>query len=191
MAGAAQAAADPRRAAAPRPAAAGRVTPPPSTTDIAKQVGATGGAQGATQTTSAGGLDVLTARKVKITTKLKALPMALTAEMAGKAQFALVRGGRIAAQGGITITKPGTLGFKLKLPKKLKAGSYSLRITFTAAGASKASVKTIKIAFTAAKKKKARRSAAQTARAAAPRQRRRPGVAGGRRASVTPPSSFR
>ena len=41
----------------------------------------------------------------------------------GKAQFALVRSGRIAAQGGINITKPGTLGFKLKLPKKLKAGS--------------------------------------------------------------------
>lgn len=131
----------------------GTVTAPPSTADIAKQVGASGGA-GATQTTSAGGLDVLTAKKVKITSKLKALPMALTAETAGKAQFALVRGGRIAAQGGITITKPGTLGFKLKVPKKLKAGSYSLRITFTPAGASKASVKTIKITFTAAKKAK-------------------------------------
>ncbi len=145
----------------------GTVTPPPSTQEIAKQVGATGGAPGVTQTTSAGGLDVLTAKKVKITTKLKALPMALTAETAGKAQFALVRGGRIAAQGGITITKPGTLGFRLKLPKKLKAGSYSLRITFTATGASKASVKTIRITFTAAKKKKKpRRSTAQAASAA-------------------------
>lgn len=139
----------------------GTITPPPSTADIAKQVGASGGGAGATQTTSAGGLDVLTAKKVKITAKLKALPMALTAETAGKAQFALVRGGRIAAQGGITITRPGTLGFKLKLPKKLKAGAYSLRVTFTASGAAKGAVKTIKITFTA--KKKAKRSSAQAA----------------------------
>ncbi len=137
----------------------GTVTPPPTAQQIAQQVGGSGGA-GATQTTSAGALDVLTARRVKISAKLKSLPLALTAETAGTAEFALVTGGRIVSKSGLKITKPGSLGFKLKLPKKLKAGRYSLKITFTPTGASKASKKTITITFAAAKKKKkAKRSA--------------------------------
>lgn len=129
----------------------GTVTPPPSVGDIARQVGGTGAA--ATQTTSAGSLDVLTARRVRLSPKLKALPIALTAETAGKASFALVRGGRIASKAGLTITKPGSLGFKLKLPKKFRPGKYSLKITFLPAGGSNASVKSITITFAAAKAK--------------------------------------
>lgn len=141
----------------------GSVTQAPTAQEIAKQVGATGGATGATQKASAGALDVLTARKVKITSKLKALPLALTADTAGAAQFALIRGGRIAAKSGLNVTKPGSLGFKLKLPKRLKPGRYSLKITFTPKGAARASTKTIAITFSAAKKKPARTSRAVVA----------------------------
>jgi hypothetical protein len=146
----------------------GTVTPPPTAAQIAKQVGVTGGA-GATQTTSAGALDVLTARKLKLSKRLKALPLALTADSAGRATFALIRSGRIAARAALKITKPGSLGFRLKLPKKLKAGRYSLKISFKPTGASKASVKTIKVTFIkATKKKKAKRAtAARAARGSA------------------------
>lgn len=140
----------------------GSVTTAPTAQQIARQVGATGGTTAATQTASAGALDVLTARRVKITPKLRALPLALTAETPGAAQFALIRGGRIAAKSGVDITKPGSLGFKLKLPKRLKAGSYSLKITFMPKGATRASTKTIRITFTAAKKP-ARKSRAAAA----------------------------
>lgn len=143
----------------------GTVAKAPSAQQIAQQVGATG--SGATQTTSAGGLDVLTARKVRISAKLRSLPIALTAESPGTAQFALVRGGRIVSKAGLSVTKPGSLGFKLKLPKKLKAGRYSLKITFVPAGAAKGATKTISITFQAAKKKKAKKAAAAATASAA------------------------
>ena len=145
----------------------GTVSQAPTAQQIAQQVGATGGA-GATQTTSAGALDVLTAKKVKITKKLKALPLALTADVPGAADFALVLGGRIVARAGLRVTKAGSLGFKLKLPKKLKAGRYSLKITFTPTGATKASTKTIKITFAGPAKRKAKAKPARSASSAAP-----------------------
>jgi hypothetical protein len=141
------------------------VTPAPTASEIAKQAGVTGGA-GATQTTSAGALDVLTAKKLVLTKKLKALPLALTADTAGRATFALIRSGRIAAKAGLNITKPGSLGFRLKLPKSLKAGRYSLKISFTPTGASKASIKTIKVTFV---KKKAKKASAARGRHSAAR----------------------
>ena len=129
----------------------GSITPPPTAQQIAQQTGASGA--GATQTTSAGSLDVLTAKKLRISKKLKSLPIALTADQPGAATFALVRGGRIVSQAGLTVTKAGSLGFKLKLPKKLKAGKYGLKITFKATGAAKASTRTITITFAAARRK--------------------------------------
>ncbi len=139
----------------------GTVTPPPTAQQIAQQTGSSGA--GSTQTTSAGALDVLTAKKIKLSKKLKALPIALTADQPGKATFALVRAGRIVSQAGLTVTKAGSLGFKLKLPKTLKAGKYGLKITFKVSGVAKASTKTITITFTAAKKKKAKKTARSAA----------------------------
>ena len=133
----------------------GTITPPPTASQIAKQVGVSGGA-GATQTTSAGSLDVLTARRLRITKKLKALPLALTAQTAGRATFALVRSGRIVAKAALNVTKPGSLGFRLKLPRSLKAGRYSLKISFTPAGAARASIKTISVTFIKKQAKRAR-----------------------------------
>jgi hypothetical protein len=130
----------------------GTVTPPPTAQQIAQQTGASG--PGATQKSSAGALDVLTAKKLRISAKLKALPLALTVDQPGVATFALVRGGRIVSQAGLKITKAGSLGFKLKLPRKLKSGKYGLKITFKATGAAKAAKRTISITFLAAKKAK-------------------------------------
>lgn len=141
----------------------GTLTAPPTAQQIAQQTGSSG--SGSTQTTSAGSLDVLTARKVKISKRLKSLPIALTADQPGAATFALVRGGRIVSQAGVKVTKAGSLGFKLKLPRTLRAGRYGLKITFRATGAATAARKTINITFTAAKKrkKKARARAGSTA----------------------------
>ena len=136
----------------------GTVTTAPSASQIAQQVGVAGGA-GATQKASAGALDVLTARKLKITKRLKALPLALTADSAGRATFALVRAGRIVARAGVNITRPGSIGFRLKLPKTPRAGRYSLKISFTPTGASRASVKTIKLTFVGPAKKAGRAAA--------------------------------
>ena len=116
--------------------------------------------------------------------------MALTAETAGKAQFALVRSGRIAAQGGISITKPGTLGFKLKLPKKLKAGSlqpaHHVHADRRGEGVGQDDQDHLH-------GRRRRPSARRRGRAAGtPRlSAGDPGVPGRRDPSVTPPSSFR
>ena len=137
----------------------GTVTSAPTSQEIAKQVGGSG--SGATQTTSAGTLDVLTAKNVRISAKLKTLPLAVTSEQAGEATFALIRAGRIVSQAGLKITKPGSLGFKLKLPKRLKAGVYRLKITFRATGAVKASARTVRLTFSGPKRaKKSARAAA-------------------------------
>ena len=142
----------------------GTVTPPPSAAQITQLVGGSGVA-GATQRGSAGGLDVLTASKVKLTKKLKALPLALTAASAGRATFALVIGGRIVSQAGLDVTSPGSIGFRLKVPAALRPGRYRLKISFTPKGASVASVKTLAVTFTAsAKRKRARHTASTSSR---------------------------
>ena len=109
---------------------------------------------GPAQSTDVGGLDVLAPKRMKLTSKTRTLAIALTTTAPGTASLALVRGGRIAAQGSATIAAAGTVGFKLRLPKKLKAGVYQLKITFRGA------TRTIRITFTAAKKKTARRARA-------------------------------
>jgi plastocyanin len=76
-------------------------------------------------------LEVSAPRKLKLTKK--ALPIALTAETAGRASVALVRSGRVIARGSKAIAA-GTTTYRLKLPRKAKAGRYVLKVTFTPAG---------------------------------------------------------
>jgi PKD repeat protein len=134
---------------------AGTVTAPPSVKEISQSAGG-----GGTQTTAVAGLDIVAPKRVKITGKTKTLSVALTADTPGKALLALVRGGKIHAQGAATITDGGTFGYRLRLPKKLKAGAYLLKISFRPQGAAKASTKTIRITFTAARKARKARTAA-------------------------------
>lgn len=118
-------------------------TTAPTPSQISQQAGG-----GGTQTTLIAGLDIIAPKRIKIAPKLKAVPLALTASGAGKMTLALLKGTRIIAKGGVSFTRPGTAGFKLKLPRKLAPGICKLKITFTPAGATVATTKTIALRFT-------------------------------------------
>ena len=61
------------------------------------------------------------------------LPVTLTVDAPGAARLALVRGGRVVAQAGATLT-PGANAARLKLSRKVKAGRHTLTVVFTPAG---------------------------------------------------------
>ena len=107
------------------------------------------------------GFEVSAPRKLKLA-KAKALPIALTAEAGGKVSVALVRSGRVLARGSKAIAA-GTSTYRLKLPRKAKAGRYVLKVTFTPQGGT-ASTSTRKVTL-AGKAKKAGRASASGARA--------------------------
>jgi hypothetical protein len=77
----------------------------------------------------------------------KRLPIALTADSAGTVRVALLKSARIVAKGGKGIGA-GTVGFRLKLPRALKPGSYTLKISFTPQAGGRAVTKTLAIRFT-------------------------------------------
>ncbi len=64
--------------------------------------------------------------------RVKKVPVTLTASTAGTARLALVRGGRIVAQASTRLATPGSLGYTLRLARKLKRGAHQLTVTFTA-----------------------------------------------------------
>ena len=105
-----------------------------------------------------GGIEVTAPRKLKLA-RAKALPVALTAEAPGQVSFALVRSGRMVARGR-SDRAAGTTSYRLKLPRRAKAGRYVLKVTFTPAGA-EASTTTRKVQLTG----KARRGQAAKATA--------------------------
>ena len=76
-------------------------------------------------------------------------------------RYAFARG-KAFARGAATFTRAGRFGFKLKLPAKLKPGSYKLNVKFKPKGSSHASSKTLKIRFVAAAKSSAVRAAAHS-----------------------------
>jgi hypothetical protein len=53
------------------------------------------------------------------------LPMAFTSSGPGTVQVTLTRRGKAVARGAATFTRAGRVGFRLKLPAKLKAGPTS------------------------------------------------------------------
>ena len=87
------------------------------------------------------------------------LPVVLDTDRAGAATLALVKGAKVVAKGGITINAGGTYVVKLKLPKGVKGGAYSLRVSFTPKGEAKATSKKLNVTLKAAKKAKARAAA--------------------------------
>jgi hypothetical protein len=123
--------------------------------------GSTGGGSAGGGSTTGGGssaaVQVSAPRKLKA--KARSLPVTLTTDTAGKASFALVRSGRVIARGSKAIGV-GTASYKLKLPRKAKAGKYVLKVTFTPAGG-KASTRTLKVKLGG--KAKAARASASTA----------------------------
>jgi hypothetical protein len=92
-------------------------------------------------------------------------------------QLSLVRGGRIVSRGG-TAVRAGVTGYKLKLPKRTKAGKYTVKATYTPAGGA---AKTTRIAITLTGKSGAARASASVAR---------PGAAVGRGPVAMPDGEF-
>jgi hypothetical protein len=121
--------------------------------------GSTGG--GSTGGGSSATVQVSAPRKLKA--KARSLPVTLTTDTAGKASFALVRSGRLIARGSKAIGA-GTASYKLKLPRKAKAGKYVLKVTFTPTGG-KARMSTIRVKL-AGKAKAAKASASAAGRRA-------------------------
>jgi len=74
--------------------------------------------------------------------KARAIRVALTASASGKVQLALVRAGRIVSRGGTAVVA-GTSAYKLKLPRGVKAGRYTIKATYTTASGAKTASRAI------------------------------------------------
>ena len=98
------------------------------------------------------GFAISAPRRLKLP-KAKSVRVSITADAPGRVSLALVRSGRVFAQGSRAVGEAGTYGYVLQLPKRAKAGAYSLKATYTPAGG-RAATKTRKV--TLAGKAKAR-----------------------------------
>ncbi len=141
----------------------------PTPTQITSQVGG-----GGTQKAAVGGLDIVAPKRLSTQvckrkrgrrrcTRLKVMPLVLSPDDAGKVDLALVRGSRVVAKAAATFKFASTFGLKMKLPKKLKAGKYSLRVSYTPRSGA-ATKKTLKLKVVAPKKKRARGARASSRR---------------------------
>lgn len=117
----------------------GTVTPPPT----AQQVAQAAGIPTTTRTRGSGSLEVLAPKRVGV--GARKFSIAVTSDAPGKVGVTLARSGRTRAKGTVRLTGAGTIGFALKLPKGLPAGSYELRVTLEPAGGGKASVVKLKV----------------------------------------------
>jgi hypothetical protein len=124
------------------------------TRTILKESGATGG----TATVAIAGLDVEAPKALKVKKAGQKLPVLLDAEGPGVVALALAKGAKVVARGGTTLTAAGTFVSRLKLPAALKSGTYTLRVSFTPQGQTKATTKKLTVKITVVKKKKARAS---------------------------------
>ena len=118
------------------------VTQPPTEKAIEQQVGG-----GGTQETTLGGLEVLAPKRFKMRRNRRKLPLALTSTGPGKFNVALSLRRKVVARGAATVTRAGRFGFNLKLPAKMKAGRYKLKLTFKPTGSSTVVTKTVGIRF--------------------------------------------
>ena len=147
----------------------GSLGEPPTKSEIGSQVGG-----GGTQKAAVGGLGIVAPKRLSTQvckrkrgkrrcSRLKAMPLVLSPDDAGKVDLALVRGSRVVAKAAATFKFASTFGLKMKLPKKLKAGKYSLRVSYTPRSGA-ATKKTLKLKVVAPKKKKRARGAVASAR---------------------------
>jgi len=147
----------------------GSLGQPPTPSQIANQVGG-----GGTQKAAVGGLDIVAPKRLstqvckrkrgkRTCTRLKVMPLVLSPDDAGKVDLAFVRGSRVVAKAAATFKFASTFGLKMKMPRKLKAGKYSLRVTYRPRSGAP-SKKTLKVKVVAPKKKRARRAVASSRR---------------------------
>jgi PKD repeat protein len=62
--------------------------------------------------------------------RAKSIPVELTAGGAGRVQLTLNRGSRVVARAGVKLDADGTADYRLKLPKRIKSGRYTLKATY-------------------------------------------------------------
>jgi plastocyanin len=120
----------------------GTVTKPVSSNAVNQQAGG-----GGVQKVSVGGLKILAPKKFRLKKRSRPLVLALTPNQAGAFSVALLKGTKILSKGAGAFAKAGTYGFKLKLPRKMKAGVYKLKVTFIPRGSKTGSTKALKIRF--------------------------------------------
>ena len=116
----------------PPPASApsgGTVTAPPSSGTISKEAGG-----GGTVTVKAGTLTTMAPKRFSLSKRSKGLPLAFKATGAGAVKLRLLKGKRGVAKGGLKITRAGSVGFRLKLPRSLRAGRYLIEVKWTPTG---------------------------------------------------------
>jgi PKD repeat protein len=107
---------------------------------------------GGTQHSAVGGLSLVAPKR--FTAGKRTLMLAATTTSAGKASIAVLKGSKIVARKGATFAGPGTYAVNVRLPKRLKPGSYSIKVSFTPAGATTGTTKTLKLKVVSRKKKK-------------------------------------
>jgi hypothetical protein len=105
---------------APRAGAGGTTTPPSGGTPAPPAAGDEGA--------EAPSLDVDAPRTARA--RAKAIPLELTASDGGRVQLALSRGARVVARASVRLDADGTADYRLKLPKGIRAGKYTLKATY-------------------------------------------------------------
>ena len=131
--------------------------------------GATGGGAPAPTPTAptpgaaVAGLDGEAPKRLR-SARARALPLALTATGAGRASIALVRAGRVHAQGAAVVRAAGTHAYRLKLPRRLRAGAYTVKVAWVPVGSATARTRTLRLLVGAATGVRARRAVAAATR---------------------------
>jgi PKD repeat protein len=120
-------------------------------------------------------LDLDAPRKARA--RAKRIPVELTANDAGRVQLSLARGVRVIARAGVTLDADGTADYRLKLPRGIKAGRYTLKATYKPVAGKGV---TVKRTITLTGKPSARRATASS----------RPGVALARGPRALPDGRF-
>ena len=116
-----------------------------------------------------GGLGVTAPKRVRLDGRRKSLLIGVTTAKAGRLSLKLARGRRVGAKATSAIAAGG-VGRKLKLARGMRAGKYTLAVSFTPRGASGAVTLKLRITFVKPARKGSRKA---TASAQAPRSPRR------------------
>jgi len=132
-------------------AGAATVTPAPSTGTISRDSGG-----GGTQELKAGALRVVAPKRFALSAKRTRLGLRATLSAPGTVDVSLLKGSKRAVRGTVRATRAGTIGVALRLSTKLKAGRYTLQVTFRPTSG-KAVTKKVGITITKAKKRSSAR----------------------------------
>ena len=126
-------------------AGGGTTTPkPPTANQISTQAGG-----GGTQTAGTTRFRVLAPKRFKLLKRKQSLPLVLTTGSAGRVTLSLYKGKLKLSTGGLTVIRAGKFGFKLSLARRLKAGAYTLKLSFKPKTGKTVAV-TVRVRFTGA-----------------------------------------